>query len=99
MLKITVCDRDSITPLRSLMTNIGSLLASLVAIGIVFLLCDVNPFYAIAKIFTGSFGSAYGIKESITKAIPLRLSEAVLHLRLEANFGISVLKVSFLWVL
>lgn len=86
MLKITVCDRDSITPLRSLMTNIGSLAASLVAIGIVFLLCDVNPFYAIAKIFTGSFGSAYGIKESITKAIPLLLIGSGLALAFRGKF-------------
>jgi ABC-type uncharacterized transport system, permease component len=39
----------------------------------IFLLRGVNPFYAFYKIFQGSFGSAFGIKETITKAIPLLL--------------------------
>ncbi|MBF0303907.1 MAG: ABC transporter permease [Desulfamplus sp.] len=86
MFKITVYDRDSVTPLRSLMTNIGSLAASLVAIGIVFLLCGVNPLYAIAKIFTGSFGSMYGFKETVTKAIPLILIGGGLALAFRGKF-------------
>ncbi|MBF0572855.1 MAG: ABC transporter permease [Desulfamplus sp.] len=86
MLKLNVYDRDSITPLRSLMTNISSLLASLLAIGIVFFLCGVNPLYAIAKIFTGSFGSMYGFQETITKAIPLILIGGGLALAFRAKF-------------
>ncbi len=86
MLKITVYDRDYVTPLHSFITNIGSLVAALVAIGAVFFLCDVNPIYAIGKIFSGSFGSMYGVKETITKAIPLILIGGGLALAFRAKF-------------
>lgn len=86
MLKFTVYDRDTITPLRTLMTNIGSIIAALFVISIVFLLCGVNPLYAIFKIFSGSFGSMYGFKETITKAIPLILTGGGLALAFRAKF-------------
>ncbi|MBF0211069.1 MAG: ABC transporter permease [Desulfamplus sp.] len=86
MLKLTVYDRDSITPLRSFMTNIGSVCASLIAIGLLFFLCGVNPFYAIGKIVSGSFGSMYGFKETVTKAIPLILIGGGLALAFRAKF-------------
>ncbi|MBF0258356.1 MAG: ABC transporter permease [Desulfamplus sp.] len=86
MFKLTVYDRETITPLRSLMTNIGSVVAALFVISIVFLLCGVNPVYAIGKIFAGSFGSMYGFKETVTKAIPLILTGAGLTLAFRAKF-------------
>ena len=86
MIKISTSDRYHITGLRSLMTNVFSLLAGLVAISIVFLIAGVNPIYAVIEIFNGSFGSAYGIKETITKAIPLILIGAGLTLAFRAKF-------------
>ena len=86
MLKITTTDRYDITGMRSLMTNIFSLLAGLVVISIVFLVAGVNPIYAIVEIFNGSFGSAYGMKETLTKAIPLILIGAGLTLAFRAKF-------------
>jgi ABC-type uncharacterized transport system permease subunit len=86
MIKINSTDRYDITPLRSLMTNIFSLLAALVVIGILFLIAGANPVFAITEIFSGSFGSLYGFKETITKAIPLILIGTGLTLAFRAKF-------------
>ena len=86
MIKITTSDRYNITPLRSLMTNVFSLAAGLVVISIIFLVAGVNPLYAISEIFMGSFGSFYGFKETVTKAIPLILIGAGLTLAFRAKF-------------
>ena len=86
MLKIKTTNRYDITTLRSFMTNILCLLAALVVISIIFLIAGVNPVFAISEIFSGSFGTFYGIKETITKAIPLILIGAGLTLAFRAKF-------------
>ena len=86
MIKIKTTDRYNITAFRSFMTNILSLFAGLVMISIIFLIVGVNPIYAISKIFSGSFGSLYGFKETLTKAIPLILIGAGLTLAFRAKF-------------
>ncbi len=108
MLKIKVSDREQITSLRSLMTNVGSLVAALLAIGVVFLMCGVNPLYAIGEIFKGSFGSMYGFKETVTKAIPLifaagfvggalcGLIPAILKIKFSINEVISTLMLNYI---
>ncbi|BAL81026.1 ABC transporter permease [Caldisericum exile] len=52
---------------------ISSIFFAVIVSSFIFLFRGVNPFYAFYKIFQGSFGSLYGIKETITKAIPLLL--------------------------
>lgn len=86
MFKFKVSDRESVSPVRSFLTIIGSLLAGLVAISLIFIFSGVNPLYAIFKIFSGSFGSFYGIKETITKAIPLILIGGGLTIAFRAKF-------------
>lgn len=86
MIKIKTTDRYNITPLRSFITNICCLLAALAVISIIFLVVGVNPFYAISEIFSGSFGSFYGFKETITKATPLILIGTGLTLAFRAKF-------------
>jgi general nucleoside transport system permease protein len=86
MIKIRTTDRYNITPLRSFMTNILSLAAAIVVISILFLIVGVNPLFAVSEIFSGSFGSFYGIKETITKAIPLVLIGTGLTLAFRAKF-------------
>lgn len=86
MIRLSFTDRYKITRLRALMTNIFSLAAGLVVISIIFLIAGVNPLFAIAEIFQGSFGSMYGFKETITKAIPLILIGAGLTLAFRAKF-------------
>ncbi len=86
MLKIKISTRENITKTRSLLTNILSLFTGVVAVGIIFLICKVNPFFAISKIFTDSFGTIYGLKETLTKAIPLILIGTGLTFAFRAKF-------------
>jgi len=86
MIQITTSDRYNITGFRSFMTNVGSFGAGLLVISVIFLIAGVNPLFAISEIFIGSFGSIYGIKETITKAIPLILIGAGLTLAFRAKF-------------
>lgn len=69
-----------------MLTLLFSLLAGLFTIGLIFLFSGVNPLFAFYKIFSGSFGSAYGIKETITKAIPLILIGGGLAMAFRAKF-------------
>ena len=71
--KIDVAPREEIKGWVSSLIALISLIAGLSAIGFIFLLKGINPFYAIFRIFSGSFGTMYGFKETITKAIPLIL--------------------------
>lgn len=86
MYRIKTTDRAAITRTRTLVTNLFTLAAGIVMIGIILMFCGANPFYAISEIFTGSFGSMYGIGETITKAIPLILIGAGLTLAFRAKF-------------
>ena len=64
MLKVKITDRIDILPRHSIMALMFSLLAGMGAISLIFLVFGVNPAYAFAKIFSGSFGSLYGFMES-----------------------------------
>ncbi len=64
----------------------GSVLAGLAAVGVMFAASGVDPFYAIARIFGGSFGSLYGLGETVTKAIPLILIASGLAVAFRARF-------------
>lgn len=86
MLKFKVTDREGVTPLLSLVNLLASILAGLMAVGLIFLLCGVNPLFALKKIFLGSFGSFYGFKETVTKAIPLILIGCGLTLAFRSKF-------------
>jgi len=86
MLRIKVTDRIRVTPKISLLTLLISLMAGMVTIGLIFLISGVSPVFAFYKIFSGSFGSLYGIKETITKAIPLILIGGGLAIAFRAKF-------------
>ena len=73
-------------PSAVFVTLVLALAAGMVVIGLIFILCGVNPFFAFKKIFSGSFGSLYGLKETITKAIPLILIGGGLALAFKAKF-------------
>lgn len=83
---ICVTTRQNAGPGLSLLVLLGSIAAGLVAVGIVFALSGANPFFALYKIFSGSFGSIYGFGETITKAIPLILIGAGLAVAFRAKF-------------
>jgi len=63
-----------------------SLLLALSAIGIIFLLVGVDPFFAYSEIFQGAFGSVYGLSETVVKSIPLMLCGVGLTLAFRARF-------------
>ena len=86
MLRVKVTDREQISALGSFLTLVLALAAGMLVIGAIFLSSGVNPFFAFKKIFIGSFGSLYGFKETITKAIPLILIGGGLAVVFKAKF-------------
>jgi len=78
--------RQDVTPRHTILVIAGSLAAGFVVVGVVFVASGANPFYALARIFAGSFGSVYGLKETVTKAIPLILIGSGLALAFRARF-------------
>ncbi len=62
-----------------------SLLLSLLAIAMLFLMLGVSPLYAFQRIFQGGFGSLYGLGETLAKSIPLMLVGAGLALAFRAR--------------
>jgi general nucleoside transport system permease protein len=85
-MEIKILPRERTTPRFTAAVLALSLLAGLCAVGIIFLTKGINPFFAIAKIFTASFGSWYGFSETITKAIPLVLIGSGLAVAYQARF-------------
>ncbi len=85
-MNVIVLPRERTTPFFNVIVLFLSLLAGLFAVGMVFLLKGINPFFAIGEIFIASFGSLFGIKETITKAIPLILIGSGLALAYRAKF-------------
>ncbi len=85
-MQIDLLPREKSSSLLNLGILVGSLITGLIAVGIVFALNGVNPAVAIFSIFKGSFGSWYGIKETVTKAIPLILVGSGLALVFKAKF-------------
>jgi simple sugar transport system permease protein len=63
-----------------------SLLAGFACVGAIFMALGIDPLYAFARIFAGCFGSEYGIKETLTKAIPLILIASGLTVVFRAKF-------------
>ncbi len=85
-MSVVILPREKASPAFNFVVLVSSLLAGLVAVGIVFLIKGINPFFAIGEIFIASFGSSFGIKETLTKAIPLILIGSGLALAYRAKF-------------
>jgi len=86
MISLAVSEREEMNKWFPLLVLILSLIAGFIVVGLIFVISGVNPFFALYKIFAGSFGSFYGIKETITKAIPLILIGAGLVLAFKGKF-------------
>ena len=85
-LRLTVTPRERESRGLAALVLAGSLAAGLAAICVVFAASGVDPFYALYRIFAGSFGSVYGLGETVTKAIPLILIGAGLAFVFRAKF-------------
>ena len=68
------------------LTSAVSIILALITIAIAFRLFGVDPILAYRKIFIGSFGSTYGLSESLVKAIPLLLCGVGLAIAFRAQF-------------
>ncbi|MBI4676709.1 MAG: ABC transporter permease [Elusimicrobia bacterium] len=79
--------RHEVAKATSVKVTLGSLAAGLVLACLAFAFMGVNPALALWNIFAGSFFSAYGLGETLTKAIPLIL----------AGVGLSVAFTGRLW--
>jgi general nucleoside transport system permease protein len=85
-LQIKIVKRSNASSVLKVVVLISSLLCGLIVSSLLFLSRDVNPIDAISKIFISSFGSLYGIKETITKSIPLLLTATGLVLAFKGKF-------------
>ncbi|MCX7766726.1 MAG: ABC transporter permease, partial [Candidatus Sumerlaeia bacterium] len=86
MLRLKIEKRTETSAILSVLIPGLSLLLGLGVVSCVFFLKGANPLFALQKIFIGSFGSIYGLKETITKAIPLILISSGLALAFRAGF-------------
>ncbi len=84
--RLSVLPRERESRGLAVLVLVGSLVAGLLAICVVFAASGVDPFYALYRIFSGSFGSVYGLGETVTKAIPLILIGAGLAFVFRAKF-------------
>ncbi len=85
-LNIQFANRDKASAGFSILLLALSLLAGLAAVGIIFAVKGLNPITAIISIFASSFGSLFGLQETITKAIPLILIGSGLAVVFRAKF-------------
>lgn len=65
---------------------VGSAVGGMGIASVLFLAKGLNPIAALYKILLGSFGSRFGIMETLTKAIPLMLTGTGLALAFKARF-------------
>ncbi|QEN09716.1 ABC transporter permease [Oceanispirochaeta crateris] len=94
---IQIVPREKTTPGFNVLILLLSLLSGLIAVGIIFLTYGINPFFAIFEIFRSSFGSSFGFKETLTKAIPLILIGSGLALAYKAKFWNIGAESQLLW--
>ncbi len=85
-MRIEVVPREQVSRSLEITVLLTSLLGGLAAVGLVFLIKQINPFFALGSIFSASFGSFFGFKETVTKAIPLILVGSGLALAFRAKF-------------
>lgn len=73
MYKLRFEKRDSFSMYQRILVVIFSILLALLACAVMMWAMGYNPIAAYKKLFIGSFGTKYGISESILQAIPLML--------------------------
>jgi len=83
---IVIEKRKKYNTKQNLIIIIISIFLSLFISSLIFSLRGINPFFALYKIIFSSFGSLYGIKETITKAIPLMLCGIGLTIAFKGKF-------------
>jgi len=78
--------RKKFSPIQNFILILIFISLSLIISSLIFTLRGLNPFFVLSKILLSSFGSLYGIKETITKAIPLILCGVGLSIAFKGKF-------------
>jgi general nucleoside transport system permease protein len=86
MISLSVEKRTNNSAVQTFVILVVSVLAGLFLGSLFFLIKGISPFLALQKIIIGSFGSPYGLKETITKAIPLILIASGLSIAFHGKF-------------
>lgn len=86
MYKFTIEKNTSISNKKKVFYYILFLIIGIFLSSLIFAFKGINPFYAIYRIFKGSFFSFFGLKETITKMIPLLLIGVGLSLAFKGRF-------------
>ena len=68
---LRIAARSDSSPLRENLLRAAAVLAALAASGIIMACMGYNPFDVFGKIIAGSLGTAYRLRETVNKAIPL----------------------------
>jgi simple sugar transport system permease protein len=71
MMGIRIAAREEMTGKSEKLLRVAAAVVALAASGIIMALMGYNPFEVFGKIISGSLGTAYRVKETVTKAIPL----------------------------
>ena len=66
--------RATVSPTVSVVANLISLLLALLVIAVVFRIVGLNPWDVYRRMFSGAFGSKYGLSETLVKTIPLLMT-------------------------
>ncbi|HOV46036.1 MAG: ABC transporter permease [Spirochaetes bacterium] len=85
-MKLIIEKNRYISNKKKLLIYLSSLILGIFISSFIFLFKGINPFYAIYKIFSGSFFSLFGLKETITKMIPLLLIGSGLTVAFQGKF-------------
>lgn len=83
---IVIERRKTFTPIQNFILIVIFIFLSLFISSMIFTLRGLNPIFVLSKILLSSFGSIYGIKETITKAIPLMLCGIGLSIAFKGKF-------------
>lgn len=82
-MRLRIAKKESASGTRALLIRVSSVLVALFLSGLIMAAMGYNPFSAFAAIAKGAFGSAYGLTNTITVAIPL----LILALGLSVSFS------------
>lgn len=83
---ILVERRKTFTPIQNFILIVFFIFVSIIISSLIFTLKGLNPLYVLSKILISSFGSVYGLKETITKSIPLILCGVGLSIAFKGKF-------------
>ncbi len=71
MIKIRLAKKEDASGVKAVLIRVASILAAVILSGVLILLIGHDPIETFAAMLEGSFGSAYGIKNTVTVAVPL----------------------------